>query len=155
MRRRLLVMLLLTALLGASLPVNSSASPSLCTKREARTLVANFADAYNAGHIRRLDTLFSKRDFRSYRVGLERDDPEAQDRSTLRAYFRERHALHDRIRVSELEIGKDVSGEGWGIAFSLQRTTDDPLLVRQGRYTGKGNIYQCKLRVWNMSRGLP
>jgi hypothetical protein len=103
----------------------------VCTRLEVRALFFGFVDAFNKGDLRRLNRLFALEpgfEWYSTHAPGERFDNAAKNRSTLIPYFRERHAMGERLKVRSLRIkGRDVQ-------YSLIRSADD---LEPTRYDGK------------------
>jgi hypothetical protein len=94
-------------------------------------LFYGFVDAFNRGDLRRLNRLFALEpgfEWYSTQAPGERFDNAAKNRSTLIPYFRERHAMGERLKVRSLRI------KGRGVQYGLIRSADD---LEPTRYDGK------------------
>src|SRR5712692_10842109 len=69
--------------------LGDSSTKSSCSPREVRQVVEHFVDAFNRGDIAQLDQLVSDQQFSWYATDApgQRFNAEAEDRSTLMAYF--------------------------------------------------------------------
>jgi hypothetical protein len=125
-------------------------------------LVVHFIAAFNAGDMRRLDTLFAWDDhdgneatpsFQWYStIGRgQRLGAASHDRSTLIPYFARRHAAHERLTLLEWSGGGMYRGYA-GFGFRLIRTARD--IPRPATHIGKGSAICTrsgpKLAVWSM-----
>ena len=143
--------MLLTALPGSS----AAATQPGCSPAQIRAVIARFVTAFNAGNRKALnDTWVDKLSFKWYGVtsapGL-RPFPDAVQRSTLLAYFAERHAAHERLQLTKVKVNGVTAGAYGNFEFELLRSaadlTDGPKL-----YRGKGAV-TCstgRLMVWSM-----
>ena len=126
-----------------------------CSAGEVRALVLSFVRAFNSGDLRRLDAIFRPAYFRWYSSGPPgvRLRAEAYRRATLLAYFAERHAQRDRLRLLDL----DFNGNGGGHAhfgLRLRRSADDHRHATPFTVVGKGAV-ACTTRprpiaVWSL-----
>jgi hypothetical protein len=76
--------------------------PTPCTAHEAETLVRRFLDAFNAGDLGALDTLFAREpEFEWYSTTApgERFNSLAKNRASLVPYFADRHALGEQFNT--------------------------------------------------------
>jgi hypothetical protein len=111
-----------------------------------------FVAAFNRGDLRRLDRLFAREpEFGWYSTQEpgERFDYAAKNRSTLIPYFRERHAMGERLKMQSFQ------NRGSGFQYGLIRSADD---LEPTRYDGKGQAH-CypgsspkTIFVWSMGR---
>jgi hypothetical protein len=142
-------------LIAALLPIGSVSSThkaKWCSRAHARQLIVDFIDAYNEGQFRRLDRFFAEQpEFAWYRLFPERDQPFAEDRSTLIPYFRERHELGDRFELVTLRLNRErgsVPHNAWGFGFEVRRTSSDTLPWGDATFRGKGGA-DCRILSWN------
>ncbi len=131
----------------------SAGTPSPCTAQAAHDVVDRFIDAFNRGDIAQLDQLFSAQQFDAYSTDApgERFNAQAQDRSTLMAYFKARHQQHEHLVLNSMDVSYTDSRDV-GFWFRVTRSADDGLPPT--RYNGKGGV-QCatmptSLVVWAM-----
>ena len=153
--RHAIALICAAILLGSAGVVPGSAEES-CTPTTSRRLFRQFIVAYNEGNLKRLDFIFpSQRDFGMYRVSPERTGPTAEDRSSLKAYLRERIAHNDALEIRRFRASSERSPDGsCGISFVLERTSDDPLPWGNGTFTGKGGIKPENDRyMWAINMG--
>lgn len=123
----------------------------------ARQLVESFIDGFNRGDAFLLERLFAGPGvFEWYSTDApgERINDAAKDRSSLIAYFTQRHNHHERLELKAFQFtGASQSGRG-NFEFELTRSADDGLASTP--YGGKGAI-DCEqspltLVVWSMAR---
>ena len=99
-----------------------------CTADATKTLVSSFARSYSAGRVAAIDRMFAPEPrfqwFSSGAPGARAGAP-ADDRSTLRRYFRARVRAHERIRVTELGAGYDPKRRIVNFGGKLVRSADD------------------------------
>jgi hypothetical protein len=121
---------------------------------EVKTLVTAFFHAFNERDTGRLDALFAPaEDFQWYSTPApgERGDEEARSRSTLIAYFEERHKKGERLRLRSFQFNGNSDGYG-NFQYRLVRSADD---LPATQYIGKGAAYCFDGRpdvifVWGM-----
>lgn len=150
------LMVVLTTAAASPLPVR--ADPSKCSRVDARALVKNFISAYDRGDLLHLDGMWAKgSEFKWYSVGPTAERPDSRDRSTLISYFAQRHDYGDDLRLIDLRIARKRGWHGgWDFSYELFRATDDPILIREGYFNGKGAATKaCLLFVWAMARQTP
>jgi hypothetical protein len=96
------------------------AAPVRCNSATVRAKLTAFVRAYNAGDLRRLDELFSRRRFVWYSSGRPgmRLNRAAENRATLIPYFRERHRRADRLSLGAIRFQGFASARQLG-HFSL------------------------------------
>ena len=143
--------MLLTALPGSS----AAGTQPGCSPAQMRAVIARFVTAFNAGNRKALnDTWVDKLSFKWYGVtsapGL-RPFPDAVQRSTLLAYFAERHAAHERLQLTKVKVNGVTAGAYGNFEFELLRSADD-LIGGPKLYRGKGAV-TCstgRLMVWSM-----
>ncbi len=99
-----------------------------CDVAELLATLRAFVRAYNAGDLRRLDRLFSRRSFVWYSSGAPgtRLLAEANKRETLRPYFRRRHRHADELALLTYQFnGYDRRRDLGHFQFTLRRRADD------------------------------
>ncbi|MFT3865682.1 MAG: hypothetical protein QM729_15550 [Solirubrobacterales bacterium] len=110
-------------------PVDSSGA---CTREQARRAFVAFLTAFDAGDYAKLDSLFASppafRWFSSNPPG-RRIRAASMRRRSLIAYFRRRHAVHDHMSLSALQVNEG-SPHSTGLSFELRRSAAD---FRRGR----------------------
>jgi len=119
--------LAVAATAGAGGSARAFTPVTACTKSETRAALVSFVGAFNAGNYRRLDALFAGPDwFRWFSSGTPgvRLNPQAQQRSTLIAYFRARHAHRDRVALSSFRFTGNSLGYG-NFTWKLERSAAD------------------------------
>jgi len=144
-------MVLLTTLPGSS----AAATQPGCSPAQTRAVIARFVTAFNAGSRKALnDTWVDKLSFKWYGVtsapGL-RPFQAAIQRSTLLAYFAERHAAHEHLQLTRVKVNGVSAGAYSNFEFELLRSADD-LAGGPKPYRGKGAA-MCstgRLMVWSM-----
>ena len=153
--KRLLVIgiafVLLTVLPGSS----AAATQPGCSPAQTRAVIARFVTAFNAGNRKALnETWVDKLSFKWYGVtsppGL-RPFQAAVQRSTLLAYFAERHAAHERLQLTKVKVNGVTAGAYSNFEFELLRSADD-LAGGPQLYRGKGaaTCSTGRLLVWSM-----
>ena len=138
-----------------------------CTRQGVAALVREFVTAYNDGDAQKLEEIWAQEPhFNWYFVQGERQE-DAEDRSTLGAYFAARHAVGDTLVLRELSVKPKSEDGSFGFGFSLTRRSNDP--SARGRFHGKGSARgpgealgpelpdpnspsTCVLHVWSMGR---
>jgi hypothetical protein len=133
--------------------------PVSCAADEVSALVGRFVSAFNAGDFGELDEVFATEpDFEWYSTDApgERLTPTANDRASLVRYFRERHALGERLFVRSFRFnGNTQASRPYGnFQYTLTRSADD---LEPTPYGGKGAAYCYRKRadllfVWSMGR---
>jgi ketosteroid isomerase-like protein len=87
----------------------------------------SFVAAFDRGDLARLDALFAPGTsfewYSSNAPGL-RVSEAARNRDSLRAYFRRRHLVHDRLRLVSFVFTGNSSGYG-NAAFTMRRAASD------------------------------
>lgn len=133
----------------------SSGTTNQCTPPGVRQIVERFTDAFNRGDLAQLDQLVSDQLFSWYSTDApgQRFNAEADDRSTLMAYFAARHQQHERLALQSVDVTFTDARRG-GFTFRLTRSADDGLSPT--RYIGKGEV-QCatmpsSLTLWSMAK---
>jgi hypothetical protein len=118
-------------------------------------VITRFVTAFNAGNRKALnETWVNKLSFKWYGVtsppGL-RAFPASVERSTLLSYFAERHAAHERLRLTNVKINGVTAGAYGNFEFELLRSADD-LPGGPELYRGKGAALcsSGRLMVWSM-----
>jgi hypothetical protein len=143
----------------ASVSVSSSSTTRptkiLCNKRELRSLVASFTDAFNAGELERLDRLFAREPgFEWYSTDAPgaRFDTDARERATLVSYFARRVAKREQLSLRSFRFVGNSNGYGH-FHYALVRRADD--LAPTG-YVGKGAAICTAegdvIAVWSMGQ---
>ena len=130
----------LTAVVAVLLASSGGARAGGCSADATKALVRSFVQGYGAGHVRAIDRMFAPEPrfqwFSSGKPG-DRAQPAADDRSTLRAYFRARVRKHERIRIAQLGAGYDPRRRIVNFGGKLIRTADD-IRPRRGPTDFKG-----------------
>lgn len=137
-----------------------------CTRQAVEVLVRDFVTAYNKGDARTLEQVWAREpDFQWYFVQGERLGSDAEDRSTLPAYFSLRHGLGDELRLSSFRVSPANDRGHYGIGFRLRRFSDQPEAA--GMWHGKASaaagssipdladptsLARCTLIVWSMGK---
>ena len=141
MRRKAFISLALVAVLSFAAPsalssgATTSPEDASCSRRNTTRLVKRFVRAFNGAKVDHLDRLWAHEpDFQWYFVDDEREQPDAEDRLTLRFYFEERVRLNDHLQLRHLHVNQ----KGTDFAFKLLRTTDDERDDADGLLHGKG-----------------
>jgi hypothetical protein len=150
------VLIFLAGCQGVAGVTSGSSGPSNpCTTTDVRQVVDRFIDAVNRGDLAQLDQLVSDQLFSWYSTDApgQRFNAEAEDRSTLMAYFAARHQQHEHLALDSLDVTFTNDRAG-GFTFTLTRSADDGL--PSSRYGGKGEV-QCAIKpislsVWSMAR---
>jgi hypothetical protein len=150
-----------TASLRASVvvqAVRAPETPTPCASDEVETLVGGFVDAFNRGDAEALDSIFAREpDFEWYSTGPPgaRLDPVARDRPSLVPYFRDRHALDERLELESLTFNGNTTGaRTYGnFVYALDRSAAD---LPTTSYRGKGAALCYHNRrdvifVWSMA----
>jgi hypothetical protein len=133
----------LVAVTAGSLPA-PGATPAAadCGARDARGAFTAFVGAFNRGDVAGLDALFASwpafRWYSSNEPG-RRTGNAAFTRSTLMAYFRERHAARDRLRLVTFRFNGSSASHG-NFQFALRRSAVDYRRGTWFRLVGKGAI---------------
>jgi hypothetical protein len=145
-------MVLLTTLPGSS----AAATQPGCSPAQTRAVIARFMTAFNAGNRKALnETWVDKLSFKWYGVtsapGL-RPFQAAVQRSTLLAYFAERHGAHERLQLTKVKVNGVSAGAYSNFEFELLRSADD-LAGGPKLYRGKGaaTCSTGRLLVWSMA----
>lgn len=124
-----------------------------CDAADVRAMVRIFVGAYNAGKVKRLDSMFLKEErFQSYDVHpIERRN--GDDRSTLTDYFKERHAYNDSIdSIERLRAGRyDNGNRGFGFSLEFDRSSEELSPFANGQFAVKGSATCGGLYFWNMN----
>lgn len=137
-----------------SRPTQSPAHPP-CGETDVKDLVNSFLVAFNNGDAGHLDKLISTGAFLWWSTDApgQRYDPDARDRSTLIAYFADRHLHQDRLVLLSFRFN-GLSAELGNFEFTLVRSANDG--AARTPYGGKGAM-DCwdrpfTLSVWSMAR---
>lgn len=142
-----------TAASPAHAPPGRSAN---CTATEVRALADQFVRAFNAGDQPALQRLWAHagHGFAWYSTDApgRRIDPAARDRSTLGAYFAERHAHQEALHLTSFQFNGNTPGYG-NFQYTLIRQASD---LAATAYVGKGaavcDTTPRTLGVWSMAR---
>lgn len=126
-----------------------------CGEAKARDTLDHFVTAFNNGDVGQLDKLISSSSFAWWSTDAPgaRTDPGDRDRSTLIAYFADRHRHRDHLEVKTFRYnGRTASIDNF--EFVVLRSADD--LSSPTRFGGKGGI-ACfyadgGIAAWAMSR---
>jgi hypothetical protein len=138
--------------------VRGAEPPTLCTAEEVESLVRRFVAAFNDGDAEELNAIFAREpDFEWYSTGApgERLDPIARDRSSLVQYFRDRHALGERLTLRSITFNGNTTGSRTygNFVYELERGAAD---LAPTPYRGKGAALCYRTRsdaifVWSMA----
>jgi hypothetical protein len=127
-----------------------------CTAGEVRALVDQFLRAFNAGDQAALQRLWARagHGFAWYSTDApgRRISRAAEDRSTLGAYFAERHTHQEALRLTSFQFNGNTAGYG-NFQYDLIRQAND---LAATAYVGKGaavcDSSARALGVWSMAR---
>ena len=115
-----------------------------CSPAQTRAVITRFVTAFNVGNRKALNEAWvNKLSFKWYGVTSPpgvRAIQAAVQRSTLLSYFAERHAAHERLRLTKVKVNGVTAGAYGNFEFELLRSADDlpdgpTALPRQGRGT--------------------
>jgi hypothetical protein len=133
--------------------------PVLCTADEVETVARRFISSFNAGALGELDDLFAQEpEFEWYSTDApgERFTPAANDRASLVSYFRDRHAVSERLELGSFTFNGNTQGSrAYGnFQYTLTRRAED---LSPTPYGGKGAALCYRNRsdvifVWSMGR---
>jgi hypothetical protein len=118
-----------------------------CTQEQVDQLVVSFIAAWNAGRAVAVDRLFAPEpafQWLSMRGPGDRLGKKAKDRSTIRAFVRQRHRHHDRITLLH---------EQGNFQLLVRRWADDYHARNEIRGKGEANCpagKAPKLTVWSL-----
>jgi hypothetical protein len=149
--------LLIALVAGMMLTPATPAKNKGCTPAQTRALIIRFVNAFNRGDAPTLNKVWDSQDwFEWYSVSRDpgkRLGDEATRRSTLLPYFAARHAQHERLVLTSLQI----MGYSWGyrgFQYKLLRSADD-LTTGPAAYEGKGasSCVTGRLDKWSMGGG--
>lgn len=121
-----------------------------CDVAAVRMTLAAFVSAYNAGDLKQLDALFSRRRFAWYSSGEpgRRLGGDAAKRKTLMAYFRRRHAQGDSLgTLAHRFNGYDSKRKLGNFELSGERRAEGFRDGRWFRFRGKGALDCAKPSV--------
>jgi hypothetical protein len=150
-----LVLVMVMALFAAG--TAKPATPGkLCTPTQTTALINRFVTAFNAGDRYGLNNIIwgGKLYFKWYTVLAEpgfRSQPEASRRDTLMDYFAARHAVGERLTLTNVKINwRDIGNRNF--EFHLVRSAND-LPGGQVPYNGKGSssCMNGRLTMWLMN----
>lgn len=127
-----------------------------CTSAEVRQLVNRFVQAFNAGDQLTLQLLWAQSghgfDWYSSDAPGQRIDPAGRDRASLGAYFAERHAHRETLRLTSIHCNGNAVSYG-NFQYTLTRQADD---LPPTAYIGKGaavcTTMPRRLGVWSMAK---
>lgn len=127
-----------------------------CTSAEVHQLVNRFVQAFNAGDQPTLQRLWAQSghgfDWYSTDAPGQRVDPAGRDRASLVAYFAERHAHRETLRLKSFQFNGDAASYG-NFQYTLTRQADD---LPPTAYIGKGaavcTTIPRRLGVWSMAK---
>lgn len=134
----------------------SSSASDGCTGGSVETVVTGFIEAFNTGNENSMQQLFSQagQGFFWYSTDSpgQRFGPAADDRSSLTAYFMQRHAAHESLHLSSFKFNGNNTSMG-DFEYTLTRTADD---LPATPYVGKGSV-RCTVKphtigTWSMAR---
>jgi hypothetical protein len=124
----------------------------------SRQLVELFIQSFSSGDTQKLDQIVAEsgQGFGWYSTDApgERINDQARDRTSLLAYFADRHNHRERLELRSFQFnGTSASGQG-NFEFKLTRSSNEGLASTS--YGGKGSI-DCDrspmtLAVWSMAR---
>jgi len=142
--------------------VRAAEQPKLCTADEVQALVGRFIGAFARGDIGQLDGIFAQEpEFEWYSTDApgERLTPSANDRPSLVPYFRDRHALGERLTLRSFTFNGNTTGSRpyGNFLYTLTRGASD---LEPTPYRGKGAALCYRNRsdvifVWSMGRDGP
>jgi len=125
-----------------------------CPRSETEQIVASFVSAFNRGDLAALDRhIATEPSFQWFSVSTgpgRRVREEANNRSSLAAYFASRHRVAERLELKRFRFNNRTFGSG-GFTFGATRTAND---LNTGTVRGKGAV-GCTLDppsivVWSM-----
>lgn len=127
-----------------------------CTSAQVRQLVNRFVQAFNAGDQPTLQRLWTQSghgfDWYSTDAPGQRIDPAGRDRASLGAYFAERHAHQETLRLTSFHFNGNAASYG-NFQYTLARQADD---LPPTAYIGKGaavcTTTPRRLGVWSMAK---
>ena len=134
---------LLALLAGAAIVLwnpDRSRGTEACTADATKSLIQSFVRGYAAGHVAAIDRMFAPEPrFEWFSAGkpASRYGSVAENRATLRAYFRARVRKHERIRITRLGAGYDPARQIVNFGGKLIRRADD-IRPRRGPTDFKG-----------------
>ena len=153
---------------------NTSMYPAACTPTEVEAFLGRFFDAFNRGDLAALRTFFpdeatgrgvpdhTGEKFVWYSVNDQRPDGSrrhfvAHDLPTLWAYFAERHAHHETLRLANVLVRKQDAMTANLTVFVHRAADDVPPEAGDppGQATGKA-VVNCRdqtIRVWSIGQG--
>jgi hypothetical protein len=128
-----------------------------CTPVQTRALIIRFVKAFNRGDAPTLNRVWDSKDwFKWYSVSNQpglRIKADAYRRDTLLPYFAARHAAHERLVLTSVQI--NAYGHGYrNFQYKLTRSAND-LPGSPVAYEGKGasSCITGRLDVWSMGGG--
>ena len=127
---------------AGNLGIASTDRSGACAPSEARRAFASFLAAFNHGNYARLESLFAAEPafgwFSSNSPG-RRIRQEAERRSTLIQYIRQRHSQRDRLRLARLPV-VTAGGQRSGLGLELWRSAADFRNGKWSRVSGKASL---------------
>lgn len=126
-----------------------------CSRTGVSGLVRDFIFAYNRGNVPLLDELIIAKtpEFETYTDrkafgGAVPFSVSGNGRPVLKNFFDLRRRFHDRLNLTEFEVGRKARW-GWRFAFELHRTADDILIPGGIHQVGEGAAAtNCRIFVW-------
>jgi hypothetical protein len=126
-----------------------------CTAAIEVPLVKSVVAAFNSGNVARFDRLVAKEPAFLWFAAAEphryeRVGRQAENRSTLRAWAKARHRLHDRITL--VRFGETDDLGNIRLNLDLRRRADDyhPRNVIHGKYEAVCPPGRARIAVWAM-----
>lgn len=127
-----------------------------CTSAQVHLLVNRFVRAFNAGDQPTLQRLWAQSghgfDWYSTDAPGQRIDPAGRDRASLGAYFAERHARRETLRLTSFRFNGNAASYG-NFQYTLIRQADD---LPATAYVGKGaalcTTMPPTIGVWSMAK---
>ncbi len=134
---RFIVGIVAIALLAASANGTAAIAEAPCDATVARATLTKHVSAFNAGRYAMLQRLFVQEpEFGWYAVAppFGRTNQRSQDRATLMAYFRARHAKREVLQVVKFNFASTQERDGAVVAnFNGQLTRNATDLPRERR----------------------
>jgi hypothetical protein len=153
----LLAALATTALLAPAATAGDAAERT-CARATA-SLVPRWVEAYNNGDLHRLDRIFAPAGvfvWYSSPAPGRRLNAASHDRSTLLAYFRDRHRAGDRLRIIRWKFNsRRARDDEGGFELTLRRRARDYRGGRSFTLQGKGSIACARRQISMVSLGGP
>jgi len=139
---------------GLVLPAGARADAvaGSCTAVATTALVRQFVARYNSADATAADRLFAPAPRFQWFSSAQRAG-DAKDRATLRAYFRSRALVHERLRIVTLGAGYEARRHLVQFGGKLIRTADDRRTrIRPQDFKGSADCVSGRPRfiVWSM-----